>query len=441
MNRHVIIGNGGAGLAAAKAVRAARPADEVIIISRENCCAYSPVLATHYLAGQISYEDMFSVDEGFYLRNGIQAILDKRVVSIASNTRAVYLDDGGSVAFDTLLIATGSQMIVPPVPGLEGAGTFSLQTAEDAKQIDLWTRRSTSALVMGAGLIGMQVLDALMRRGLRVSLVEKLDQIMPLTLDVEGAAVVQRRLRERGVDLHLGDGATAVANWNGRKVVTLESGSVVEADLVIVATGVRPNVDLAQGSGIQMGRGLFVDECACTNLEGIYAAGDVAEGPDGVLGERLVNATWFNAAEQGRVAGLNMAGIPARCSGNVRMNVSFPLDIEIASVGTVNRTSAEVEEICSLSADHYRKLTFEHGRLVGAVLVGDVQEIGLLTGMIRRQDGNMDLRARLTEDRVLSCFARKFFVSAGSSGAKASRLGTSVRAGGAVIEAATPPSS
>lgn len=426
MKRHVIIGNGGAGVSAAKAIRSASGEDEVVIISREGCRGYSPVLATHYLAGHISYDDMFFVDDEFYLRNSIQTILGNRVNFINANARAVFLEDGDSVAFDNLLIATGSKPVVPHVPGVEGEGIFTLQTPEDAKRIDLWARRGSKAVVVGAGLIGMQASDALVRRGLRVSLIEKLDQIMPLALDAQGAAMVQRGLQERGVDLHLGIGVSAIGDAKGHKVVALESGNVVEANLVILATGVRPNVDPAAGCGVHTGRGIIVDKCARTSQDGIYAAGDVAEGPDRISGKTQVNATWFNAAEQGRVAGLTMAGIPASYFGNVRMNISFPLDIAIASIGIVNRTNEEQEEITSTSGDRYRKLIFERDHLVGAVLVGDVEDIGVLTGIVRREDERMGLRAGLGKGSASSCLARKFFVKAWSNGKTSPRAAACV---------------
>lgn len=409
LKRHVIIGNGGAGVNAAKAIRCTSYEDDIIIISRESCRAYSPVLATHYLAGHISYDDIFFVDDGFYERNGIRTLLGRRVISIDPHARVVGLEDGYSIAFDNLLIATGSKSIVPRIPGVEGSGVFTLGTADDAKAIDRWARRGNKAIVVGAGLIGMQTLEAMMCRGLGVTLLEKLDQVLPLVLDAGGAALVQRGLREQGVDLRLGDAVSQIADFHGHKIVFLESGDTLEGDLVIMATGVSPNLDLALGCGAQVGRGIVVNEFARTSVESIYAAGDVAEAPDSVSGVNQINATWFNAAEQGRVAGLNMAGVMARYVGNVRMNISFPLGIPVASVGPVNRTSERQEEVISQLNGHYRKLIFEGHRLVGAVLVGDVEEIGILTCLLRGQDPSKYLKVGLSQDKAFSSFARNFF--------------------------------
>lgn len=409
MKRHVIIGNGGAGVSAAKAIRAVSCQDEITIISRESCPAYSPVLATHYLAGQISFDDIFFVDNEFYQRNEIRTLFGRRVISLDPEARLAGLDDGGSIAFDNLLIATGSKSIVPRIPGVDGPGIFTLNTADDAMRIDRWARRGNRTIVVGAGLIGMQTLDAMICRGLSVTLLEKLEQVLPLVLDAAGAGLVQCALRERGVDLRLGDAVSQIADFKGRKFVFLESGGTLEGDLVVMATGVRPNLDLAQGSGIQVARGIVVNDFARTSMGCIYAAGDVAEGPDSISGLSQINATWFNAVEQGRVAGLNMAGIMTRYIGNVRMNISFPLGIPVASVGLVNRTSENQEEVVSRLNGHYRKLVFEGDRLIGAALVGDVEEIGVLTCLIRGQDRSHNVKAGLSEDRAFSSFARKFF--------------------------------
>ncbi|MCL5959089.1 MAG: FAD-dependent oxidoreductase [Chloroflexi bacterium] len=409
MKRHVIVGNGGAGISAARAIREVCGEDEIVMVSPESGRAYSPVLATHYLAGHITYDEMFFVDEGFYRRHEVRTLFGRRAVSIDPEAREVLLEHGDALEFDNLLIATGSRSMVPPIPGVQGPGIFTLWTAEDAQRIDRWAGRGGHAVIVGAGLIGMQSLGALIHRGLSATLIEKLDQVMPLVLDKGGAAVVQGALVQLGVDLRLGDGVRQIEDSGGRKVVALESGGVVEGDLVIVATGVRPNLELVQSCGLRVGRGIVVGERANTDVSGIYAAGDVAEGVDRITGQAQMNATWFNAVQQGRVAGLNMAGIGTEYLGNVRMNISFPLGIPFASVGSTNRTDEKQEEICSSADGHYRKLIFEGNRLVGAVLVGDVTEIGLLTACLKSPEPVRHLKSNLLHGNAFSSYARKFF--------------------------------
>lgn len=416
MKRHVIIGNGGAGVNAAKAIRCSSYEDEIAIVSGERCRAYSPVLATHYLAGHIPYEDIFFVDNEFYRRNDIRTFLGRRATHVDPQAKVVGLEDGYSLEFDNLLIATGSKSVRPRIPGVEGPGVFTLSTADDARLIDRCALKGNRAIVVGAGLIGMQTLDAMMCRGLGVTLLEKLDQVLPLVLDSGGAALIQRGLQGQGVDLRLGDAVSQIADFQGHKIVSLESGSTLEGDLVIMATGVSPNLDLALSCGAHVGRGIVVNEFARTSVENIYAAGDVAEAPDSLSGISQTNATWFNAAEQGRVAGLNMAGVMARYVGNVRMNISFPLGIPVASVGLVDRTSEKQEEVISQLDGRYRKLIFDDRRLVGAVLVGEVEEIGPLTCMLRSQDPSKYSKAGLTQDGALSSYARNFIAGTRPSG-------------------------
>ncbi|MGQ9675412.1 MAG: NAD(P)/FAD-dependent oxidoreductase [Chloroflexota bacterium] len=425
MKSHVVIGNSGAGISAALAIRGVSESDEVIIISAEPCRAYSPVLETHYLAGHISYNDMFFVDEGFYRRHNLLTILGQKAESIDIDKMRLYLETGESVCFDTLLLATGASSIVPPIRGVDGPGVFTLRTADDAQRIDEWVSRwglgardsrpgdwrllSGRAVIVGAGLIGMQAVDALVERGLAVVVVEMLDHVLPLVLDSGGAVVVERALRARDVDLRLGDSVQQIEDIDGRKVISLKSGDRIEADLVIMATGVRPNLGLAKTCGLRINGGVVVDAHARTSVENIFAAGDVAEGPDSIYGEHQINATWFNAIEQGRVAGLNMVGVHTRYDRNVRTNISFPLGIPLASVGLTTRRDDQQEEFVSESNGHYRKLIFDGERLVGAVLVGDVEEIGLLGAAIKNPHGLNWSKRELVCSNGLTCFARGFF--------------------------------
>ncbi len=406
MKRHVIIGNSGAAINAAKAIRSVSADDEITLVSREIGPAYSPVLITHYLSGHIPYEGLFFVDADFYRRNRLQLVSGRSATRVDAARHVVELDDGASIPYDDLLVATGSRSAVPRVPGVQGEGVLTLWTAEDARRMNDWAERVNDVIVAGAGLIGLQVLEAMAQRGKRITLIELVDRVMPLALDAGASALVKRRLEEAGVNLHLGDAVGRIDDDGGRKVVTLASGQQVAGDLVVMATGVRPNVDLAESAGLTVSRGIVVDEFTRTNVADIYAAGDVAEAPEMISGKTLINATWFNAAEQGMVAGLNMAGVETPYLRNARMNVSSIMGVTFASAGLTDRANEGQDERCLESNGCHRKLIFDGERLVGAVLVGDVEEIGVLAGLLRRPDQPLRLRASLDKSDGFAAVAR-----------------------------------
>jgi len=386
MRRHVVIGNSHAAIAAVEAIRRVDAGNDIVLIARELGVAYSPALLTYYLAGRLPYEGIFFCREDFYRAHRVEMRLGTPVVSVHPASRTVVLADGASVPYDDLLIATGSVPWVPPVPGTDLAHVFTLWTAADAARIARAAGAAERVAVVGAGLIGIQLLGAMIARGKRVSLVEMLGQIMPLALDAEGSRMVDEVLVAGGVDLHLDERVARIDTCRRGLSVSLASGRAVEADMVILATGVRPNAAWLDGSGVTRGAGVVVNEYCETNVPGIYAAGDVAEGTDAATGVRRVNATLLNAAEQGRVAGLNMAGTRVPCLRTVRVNAFAVHGVPCASAGLTRGLDGRRDSVSHASGRAYRTLIFDGERLVGMVLVGDVDLAGVLARMIERGD-------------------------------------------------------
>ncbi len=414
MKRHVIIGNSHAAISAVQAIRSVSGTDDVILISREDCLAYSPALTTYYLSGRIPYEGMFFCQEEFYKANRVRTILGKQVVKVNAGAHTVALEDGTSLSYDDLLVATGSVSSVPPVPGMQLPNVLTLWTASDARRISDATAGASTVAVIGGGLIGIQSVNAMMARGKKVFLVEMLEQVMPQALDSEGARIVQERMAERGVGLHLGDRLVSIEARGGGLVVSLASGQRVQAEVAIVATGVRPNTALLEASGARIATGVIVNEYCETTAPSVYAAGDVAEGVDGVTGQLRINATLLNAVEQGRVAGLNMAGMRVPCLRTVQVNAFTPLGLPCASAGLVNATDGRQREFVRRSGKGYGKLVVEEDRIVGMVLVGDVDSAGILASAIERREPCSDIlkawesnRVSLPSLEVLAAMARK----------------------------------
>lgn len=387
MRRHVVIGNSHAAIAAVEAIRGVDRTDEIILISRERCFAYSPALTTYYLAGRLPYEGMFFCPEGFYDTHRVETRLGTAVSTVNAASRTIGLADGTTVSYDDLLIATGSVSSVPPVPGIDLPNVFTLWTAADAAQIARAAARVDTVAIIGAGLIGIQSLNAMIGRGKRVALVEMQGRLMPLALDADGSRIAESAVLAGGVDLHLNQRVERIDVSGRGLAVSLTSRRCVEAGMVIVAAGVKPNAAWLEGSGVARRAGVLVNERCATNIPGICAAGDVAEGPDAVTGTQRVNATLLNAAEQGRVAGLNMAGVPARCLRSVQVNAFTVLGVACASAGVTTATEGRHETLTSTSGTVYRKLVFDGDRLVGMVLVGDVDAAGILAAQIEHGDG------------------------------------------------------
>jgi NAD(P)H-nitrite reductase large subunit len=406
VKRHVIVGNSHAGTTAIEWMRRANDEDEIILISREDCPAYSPALTTHYLGGHMSYDEMFYVDDGFYQKHAVKTMRGKAVVRVDSKAKTVYLEDDTAVPYDDLLIATGSLSLVPPIEGAQLPGVLTLWTADDALRVNEAAADAKEVAVIGGGLIGIQSTNAMFDIGKKVTQIEMLGQVMPAAMDADGSRVIEAHYRKHGVDLRLNERVMGIREEKGRKLLSLASGGEVSADLVVMAAGVKPNIAFLEGSGVEISRGILVDNHCQTNIEGIYAAGDVAESVNAVTGQRQINAIIPNAAEQGRVAGLNMAGNKVPNLRSIALNTFAPLGLSCASVGVLSSEEAGREAFIRQDGENYRKLIFEGDRLVGAVMIGYVDEAGLLGHMIEMQESRPDLKQELIEGNAFLAYVK-----------------------------------
>lgn len=411
MKKHLIVGNGGAAISAVRAIRAVNLDDEITIISKENCCAYSPVLATYYLGGRIGREDMFICDESFYRQNKVNTVLGRKAANVDTKLRRVYTDSDEALNYDDLLIATGSSSIVPSIEGVNLPGVFVLRTVDDAERIISFLESKESVAIIGSGLVAMQALGALVNRGKKVILVARKHQILRTILDLQGARILEERLYQKGVDIRLNEPVLGIHDNDSKKVISLTSGAELTADAVILAVGVRPNVDFLQGSGIELSSGVVVDQHCRASADGVYAAGDAAEACDPITSHYTINATWPNAIEQGRVAGLNMAGKEALILRNVRFNIITLFGFSGVSLGLIRAEGMKLDEIVSEDGVVYRKLFFKEGLLVGAVLLGEIDDAGIIASLIQRNTLFPNLYEALLRRSVLSHSVNEYYWS------------------------------
>ncbi len=383
----VIIGNSAAGLSALEAFRKQDQISSVTVITCEETRPYSRVMLPYYLREKISYEKMFIRDDRYYEGLNTKCI-QGNVVNLLPEQRQVVLKSGQVIPYDKLLIATGSSPVKPPVKGLAGEGIHHLWTLDDIRRMEPSFIRGKRIAFLGSGFVSLQGAWAALVKGLDVAVVELMDRIMPKALDEKGAELLALKIREKGVDLRVGKLTTEVTrSCMGELVLHFCDGSTLVVDLVIVGTGVRPNIDFLKNTEISCQQGILVNERMETTLPGVYAAGDVARVPSFFDGMPVVHALWPTAIETGKVAGNCMASKDDVYLGSLNMNVTQMFDVTVATMGEFMDGEDRDNWIDErLAENQYLKIVSKNGVPIGAVAVGEselVCTLGMLRPLIR----------------------------------------------------------
>ncbi len=386
---YVILGASAAGISAAKAVRENDSASDITIVNGEKAGAYFRPMIPAIISGKKSEQDILYPEDPLQGKN-IRSVLGT-AVGVDTKKKEVLLASGERIGFDSLLIATGCAALKPPIPGLDGSGVYALRNLAQAVRIREVAGAAQSAVVIGGGLVGVKSALALRERAsgaaMSVTVVEVLPEILQNRLDRTGANMVRAAVEREGIFVVTGQKVDAIVR-SGSDVagVKLRSGRILPANLVIVAAGVKPDIGYLRHSGIRMNRGVLVDEYLRTNISGIYAAGDVAEGRDLITGARTVSGLWTNAREMGRLAGINMCGGKAKYPGFLSVrNASEIAGVPFISVGLIEPAGTKNETMVHQDEDGYWKLVFEKDLLVGAVFVGDIRRAGFYTNLIKNR--------------------------------------------------------
>jgi NAD(P)H-nitrite reductase large subunit len=385
--KHVILGAGPAGVIAAETLRKHAPQDEILLIGDEPEAPYSRMAIPYLLIGNIG-------ESGTHLRHSPNHFAAQRIdlrrgraVKLDAAGRTVHLDDDTTVSFDRLLIATGSSPATPPIPGIAGPGVHACWTLADARAIMALAKPGARVLQMGAGFIGCIIMEALATRGVKLSVVEMGDRMVPRMMGPTAGGMIKDWCIRKGVDVHTGARVDAIERDETPVMkVRLSNGTVLESDLVISATGVRPNIGFLQDSGVKCLLGVLTDEHLQTSVPGIYAAGDCAEAFDKVSGRSIVSAIQPNAAEQARVAALNMAGRTAELQGVTQINVLDTLGLISASFGAWEGVPGgehvELTQPDGLTGGRHLSLQFHGDRLVGCNAIGWTNHVGVMRGLV-----------------------------------------------------------
>ncbi len=386
--RYLIVGNSAGAIGAIEAIREVDAEGSIAVVSDEPYPAYSRPEISDYLAGRTTVERMLFRPPGFYDQNGVEAVLGVTASRIDLEKRHLDLEDGTTIAWDKLLLATGGRPATLPIPGADREGVFTFTTLADAERIRNALSPGCRAVVIGAGLIGLSLTHALVQLGISVTMVELLDRPLANALDAQAARVVERALRDAGVELAFRRTVAEVLGRpeNDRHVgsVRLDDGPHLPCDLLAIAAGVTPRADLAAGAGLRVNRGISVDRRMATSRPDVYACGDAAEAFDFVHGAGRVTPIWPNAYIGGRVAGFNMAGRETVHAGSTGMNSLSYFGLAVVSAGLQEPGEGPgFEVLASAEGDAYRKVVLRDGRVAGLTFVADIEKSGIVFGLMR----------------------------------------------------------
>ncbi|MFA4842551.1 MAG: FAD-dependent oxidoreductase [Candidatus Omnitrophota bacterium] len=408
----VIIGNSAAGIAAIEGIRRRDSTSRICVISDEDYPAYCRCLLSYYLAGEVGEDKILYRPKDFYQENGVELLLNKKVLRIEPKKNRIQLEDKAQISYDALLVATGATPKFPDIPGIKKRGVFGLRTVKDAKEIEGFLPVTKTACVLGGGLIGLKAAAALKKRGSDVKVIIKSGQVLSQMLDSEAASIVQNKLEANGIEIILGSDAAEVIGNGDLKAVKLNSGKVIGCSLVVVGKGVEPNINLAQDTEIKINEGIISNNLMQTNIPDIYTAGDVCENLDITKGLPAINALWPIAVEQGKLAGANISGEKLQYEGSVGMNSIQFFGLPIVSLGLykIKEGEAKLEDAKLSSGEVYKRLIFRDNILIGAILIGDIKDSGLYLKLIRERISVLPFKERLLQENF--CFADiKDFIS------------------------------
>ncbi len=368
MARFIIIGNGVAANSAAESIRKKDTDSEIVMFTRQKHYFYYTPALLEYLAGEKDVEGFTVHNRQWYETSNIDLRLKTEITDINPADKTVNTHDGTRFSYDRLLLATGGYSFVPPIEGADSEGVFTLRTVEDADAIKQWASSSKRLVLIGGGLLGLEAGNGLRRAGLDVSVVEFFPRLLPRQMDVDGAAILQRQMEEMGFAFHLGAKTKSISRDGKELSVNLENGESLAADMVLISAGVRPELGLAKMIGLDIDKAVKVDDRMQTNVQDIFAAGDVSEHRGAYYG------IWPPAMQQGQTAGANMAGEDRAYTGTVPANTLKVVGIDLTSAGNIDADSERESAVIADSDKYiYRKIVFNNGLIEGAILLGDIR--------------------------------------------------------------------
>lgn len=405
MKHYVIIGNGVAATGCIEGIRSTDPQSRITVVSAEKYPVYCRPLISYYLEGKTDLEKMNYRSPDFYEQMGCTVLYGRNAVKIDTQRQQIMLDDGESLPYDRVCVATGSSPFVPPFAGLETVEKkVCFMTIDDMLTLEAIVDPSSKVLIVGAGLIGLKCAEGLKDRVKSITVCDLAERVLSSILDTECASVMQEHLEANGIGFMLGD---SVASFHGDRAV-MKSGKQVDLDVLVLAVGVRANTGLIKDAGGDVGRGILTDTRMQTSISGIYAAGDCAEGLDISWGGHRVLAILPNAYIQGHCAGVNMAGGSEAFDKGIPMNSIGFFGLHAMTAGSYFSEAEGGQMYEERGTGTLKRLFTRDGVLTGSILIGCIQNAGIYTALIRERTPLCDLdRELLKKEPVLAAFSQQ----------------------------------
>lgn len=367
MESYIVIGNGIAGLNAAESIRDRDKDGKITIVSDEKYYTYSRLMLSHYLGKDVEPEKLYIHPVSWYEERNIDVMLNMKVENVDTEKKIVKTSSG-DLPYTKLIIASGSYSFIPPVEGTDKKGVFALRTYDDMAAITNAIKSSKKAIVIGGGVLGLEAAWAIRQAGLDVDVLEFFPRLLPRQMDEEGSVILKKIVENADVTPYLGVETKSILGSDKAEGVVLKDGREIKADFIVFSSGVRPHVEFIKGQPVAINKGIVIDEHMKTDVDDVYAAGDVAEF------KGAMPAIWPVAQEQGKIAGMNAAGEDAVYHPIPPSNMLKVMDVSCYSVGEINNEKGELKELKYAGDKEYYKLFLRGGVLVGAMMIGDVSK-------------------------------------------------------------------
>ncbi|PAB59904.1 NAD(P)/FAD-dependent oxidoreductase [Anaeromicrobium sediminis] len=374
---YVIIGASASGMSFAKELRNLDKNCNITLISRDEN-VYSRCMLHHIISGHRTLKDINFVEDDFFNKYNITWLKGQTVNDLDVNKKILYTDKR-SVKYDKLLIGSGAHAFIPPIKNLrESKSIYALRNIEDALSIKDALETKEKIAILGAGLVGVDVLVSLLEKNKKVSIIDMADRVLPLQLDKRSAKVYERKFIEKGASIYTSAKVEEVIldETNDPKAIKLQGGQIIECDMVIVATGVKPNIGFIREGSMEINRGIVTNDKCETSVENIYAIGDV----------RGVSPIWPLAMKEGKIAARNMVGGDERITDSfaLRNSMNF-LGVPTVSIGQVNPPDETYEVLTEEGSEYYKKIVYKDGVIYGVILQGEIDYCGAYIELIRNK--------------------------------------------------------
>jgi len=392
--RVVIIGNGISGIIFSKTLRELDKKIQIDVFAKEKYHYYPRPNLIEFLAGKIPYERIFAFSEDWYIEKNINIQLNKTIKKILPDLQEIELHNGQMEKYDKLLFASGSHSFIPPFKGVDKWGVFSLRTIDDAFKILEYLESHRKVIVIGGGVLGLEIARALKSRGAEVEVVEFFDYLLGRQLDFQGASILKDQIEKMGIKVHLGMATEEVFGKNEVKGLRFKGGEELEADMTVIAAGVRPNINIAKEAGLETERGLVVNDYLQTSESLIYGAGDVVQHKDRMYG--IIPACF----EQARTAAYNILGQKKNYEGTIPSNTLKVAGLSVTSIGLVNPEEGKREEFRKEIRQEgiYKKIVVQEGTIIGAIWMGTKKGIDHINRAISQRKNIERWKDSILED-------------------------------------------